>query len=472
MKNTKWVPFSMSAYQYKGVEQWLNRQAEQGWELVSLGVVVGAAKFRRTERTDLRYCVDLFSGRREDQLEYLALCREAGWEPVARSGMMAVFASRPGTDPDPIQTDPALERANYRKAYLRAAVRGLVPLGILLVFYGILAAAGGGTGAMSSRLSAMWTAGWLTDWGWADIKLLLPLLGVAAVWWSASFIGAQVANHRAGRVTAPPAWVLWVNCGVNLLVLLSILAAGAGLAAGLFQGSISTSSLVGSFIGAAIGLLIRAGETGDGELYPGERRRTFLVCGVMAALAVAVFMASVMTAGTRNRDTFFARANDDYSQHQAMLDSLPIVQEEDLGLEPALWHKFIQGSGPVGEYTLYYTDLNYQLAGFSCARYECRTEWLAKWTAGALCAEAEGAVVNSFDGAILFTGARMTRTVLNAGDEAWYGEGPGPYSPNGGGAGQIAVLVVRKGNVVVRVSGYVEMYLPGQFQSILDSIKF
>ena len=51
MRKTKHVLFTFSPYEYKGVEGYLNEQAERGWELVKVGSIL--AKFRRTQRTAL-----------------------------------------------------------------------------------------------------------------------------------------------------------------------------------------------------------------------------------------------------------------------------------------------------------------------------------------------------------------------------------------------------------------------------------
>ena len=121
MRKTKHVLFTFSPYEYKGVEVYLNDQAARGWELVKVGPL-GIAKFRRTQRADLKYCADLLTYLRgkegqEEQREYLALCREGGWELVARRGSLGLFASLPGTDPAPIQTDPGAEWEHYKRAY-------------------------------------------------------------------------------------------------------------------------------------------------------------------------------------------------------------------------------------------------------------------------------------------------------------------------------------------------------------------
>ena len=147
MRKTKHVLFTFSPYEYKGVEGYLNEQAERGWELVKVGSIL--AKFRRTQRTDLKYCTDLLTyrrrqGGREAQREYLDLCREGGWELIDRRGNMGLFASLSGTDPAPIQTDRDTEWYNYKRAYRNSlfwAVAAVLP-SMLSLLLAILLAGG------------------------------------------------------------------------------------------------------------------------------------------------------------------------------------------------------------------------------------------------------------------------------------------------------------------------------------------
>ena len=93
MRQTKHVLFAFSPYTYKAVEAYLNRQAARGWALERIGPFEQLARFRRTDRTDLRCCTDLLPYRRGKKgrakvEEYLALCREGGWELVDRRGAL------------------------------------------------------------------------------------------------------------------------------------------------------------------------------------------------------------------------------------------------------------------------------------------------------------------------------------------------------------------------------------------------
>lgn len=468
MKNTKRVPFSVSSYQYKGVEQWLNQQAGQGWELTSRALLT--AKFLRTDRTDLRYCTDLISGNREEQLEYLALCKEAGWEQVERVGIMAIFASRPGTDPDPIQTDPELERANCRRAYRWAAVRNILPLVIAFAFYGsLILAMGASANAVANAMYVALVAGWPGNWLMAGIAAALPLLTVAAVWLAVDFIRAQVVDRRAGEVAALAPWTMWANCVANLLLWLGLLLMVAGLVLDAISGRGPVGGTVGSFAGVSIGLMIRRC-TREPVVFPKGYRRETVAAVVSMIAAIAVCAAAI---NAEHTDTFFAQSFEGYAEHQAVLDSLPILQESYVGLEPERCHIFVRGNGPAGDHIVYMTDLNYQLADFSCARYDCRTGFLAEWTAQALTTEAGWPVIGMYyTENTLFSGADMEPINLNWADEAFYGEGSGPYDPDGDGHGLLSVLVVRKGDVVVRVSACADLDSAENLEAIRSALEF
>ena len=94
------LPFAYLNYlapDAKALEAALNRRAAAGWALRWL--FGGLAFFRRTERTDLRYCVELRPRKKdpddlgEPDRDYLDLCADAGWELVDQTGVLRIFAS-------------------------------------------------------------------------------------------------------------------------------------------------------------------------------------------------------------------------------------------------------------------------------------------------------------------------------------------------------------------------------------------
>ena len=109
----------------KALEAALNRRAAAGWALQWL--FGGLAFFRRTERTDLTYCVELRPRKKDpDELgesdqDYLDLCEDAGWELVDKTATFRIFASKAEANPLPLQTDSALDYEEHWKAALREA---------------------------------------------------------------------------------------------------------------------------------------------------------------------------------------------------------------------------------------------------------------------------------------------------------------------------------------------------------------
>lgn len=123
----RWFYYQIS--DVKAMEAELNRLAEEGWTLDWL--CLGIARFQRTDRRDLRYCVEpdhRLPVEREEEA-YLQLCADAGWEPVTANEVYRVFASRPGTNPTPLQTDPAVEfEVNWNQKLRDVAWGSLTPI--------------------------------------------------------------------------------------------------------------------------------------------------------------------------------------------------------------------------------------------------------------------------------------------------------------------------------------------------------
>ena len=126
MKETCWKLFCYLIIDHRAAQAWLNRMAEDGWELVHIYFGL-FARFRRTERTDLSYFLDWADPKYLETSDYLQLCSDAGWEPVQTVDYLNLYASRPGTSPAPIQTDSELEYRRFRqKALRRMALGGVI----------------------------------------------------------------------------------------------------------------------------------------------------------------------------------------------------------------------------------------------------------------------------------------------------------------------------------------------------------
>ena len=152
MKNTCWKLFSYLSIDREAAQDMLNSMADRGWELDKLfpGRV---ARFRRTDREDLRYFLDWTDPKNEEEPDYLQLCEDAGWDFLRQVGYWNLYVSRPGLSPSPIQTDPETEYERFRgKVLRRMAIGG----GILLAALGFYAL------ALAAALTRPWVH-W--DWG-------------------------------------------------------------------------------------------------------------------------------------------------------------------------------------------------------------------------------------------------------------------------------------------------------------------
>ncbi len=97
MKKENWVLFPFLPMDYKAAEVWLNQKAAQGWQYANETTLWGyLICLRRTERTDLRYCVDI-SGGTADQ-DYRDFLEQAGWVWEGTVRCMDLFSSLPGTE--------------------------------------------------------------------------------------------------------------------------------------------------------------------------------------------------------------------------------------------------------------------------------------------------------------------------------------------------------------------------------------
>lgn len=202
MRDRKYVLFRFSPYLYKGMEEYLNEQAESGWELESAGPLVGS--FHRTWRTDLRYSVDLIPRDEEYRREYFALCRDAGWELIETLPSVAVFASLPGADPPPVQSDPAIERENFTRTMAGDLVRTGLLLAAGIAFFIWLRFEIVRTASIQAPPLFVWIYRlWLAVNADALAgMILLEGASLLAVWLSArTQEGAPI----------PPRWALWVN---------------------------------------------------------------------------------------------------------------------------------------------------------------------------------------------------------------------------------------------------------------------
>lgn len=195
----KWTLFCFWTGDFKAVERYLNEQAAKGWELEKVKKV---ARWNRTDRTDLIYCVDLANPKDDenDRKRYTDFCGEGGWAYVGFTSQMYIFKSLPGRNAIPIQTDSELEIKNYKMYYIRQLVLTL-----------LLTLISGALNGVSLRL--------LTEramiWPVTGLVLLLLLLFV----WRLIDLVRAAAGARHGAIPVSPRWVMWTNYIMAILIL-------------------------------------------------------------------------------------------------------------------------------------------------------------------------------------------------------------------------------------------------------------
>lgn len=327
----KWTLFTFSRGDFKTLERYLNEQAEQGWELEKTGIF---AKWKRTERRDLCWCVDLAKPRedREKRLAYAELCREAGWELAALSGEMFLFKSIPGCTPIPVQTDPELERKNYNRYYIRNTILSvaiLVAYFLLLVGLGYLLAGRFGRDLEDVFLGVKYRR--YDDWTAEGLLWGAPLWLVWAVWKLADFVRAVFKGRKNGEIGHSPRWVMWTNGVVTFLAGVGTLPLLAGaVMETLMGGSVNTTLYVLCLVWTGV-LLYRA-LCMEVELFPRERRRHVVTGTALAAAFVLLIVGRVlMPDQTLSTATSGGHKKAGLAAYEYSLE-LPLVHGHELGL--------------------------------------------------------------------------------------------------------------------------------------------
>lgn len=123
--------FGFLTIDYQAALAYLDAMAAQGWALaeVWLGVV---ARFRRTDRTDLYYYVDIAEPVPQDTPEYREHCRRAGWERLYTVRYMNIYRSLPGAETVPIQAPDEGTFRRYRADVARWCATCAVFLAVLV----------------------------------------------------------------------------------------------------------------------------------------------------------------------------------------------------------------------------------------------------------------------------------------------------------------------------------------------------
>lgn len=137
MKDRKRRLELFSFYDYTGMERHLEKMAERGWLLETVGFLW---KYRRIVPQKLHFSVCFYPNASEldpttpeGQLAYQELCGHTGWVLAAQSGQMQIFYNEQ-ENPTPIETDPGMEIDTVHRAVKKTyLVSYFVLLGIAVI---------------------------------------------------------------------------------------------------------------------------------------------------------------------------------------------------------------------------------------------------------------------------------------------------------------------------------------------------
>ena len=147
MKQTKRRFLTFTFYDRTGIEEYLERQAAQGWMLEKTGSF--GWMFRRIQPAKLHFAVTYFPAASafdpapsEKQLRFQEFCLHTGWELIASNAQLQIFCNR-AENPIPIETDPVIELENihgsvkksFLPTYFLNLLLGLMQIGL---FFGRL----------------------------------------------------------------------------------------------------------------------------------------------------------------------------------------------------------------------------------------------------------------------------------------------------------------------------------------------
>ena len=417
--NRKWTFFQFNAGDYTGLEAYLNRQAAKGWELEKTGAFI--ARWRRTDNLS-EWCVDLIGARkeREEKAEYLDLCREGGWELVSMNGSICIFRSAAGQNTFPIQTDPELEKKNYKQYYLKPAILSVIYIVAMIAMYAFL---GLSMGTRFGNVAADLRYGWMEYWSVCALYLSIPIWGLLALWKVFHFVSSQVRN-RGNEVKAPPSWAMWANSILSLISLLMgmLLLLGIGLDK-VLGGLDGAASLYGVLPVVILSCLYQWFKI-DKEFFKGEKRRALgLAVGFFAAL-VLLIAADVSLPYGEWSTAWYSHDKEEAVVIYKESFAYPIVHGEDVGVlfddadESVDVERKVTPTGEVWELRYFYDDDKTTRGWVGLGSYTVTTpfRWQADFAADAL---VHGMGLGRY---APWPEEGLTRVEFDWADEAWYGE--------------------------------------------------
>lgn len=147
MKEIKKVLFTFAAYDYTGIEKYLEKQASEGWMLKRFtGVFM---EFSKVEPKKLRFSVTYFSKATgfepkpsKEQEHYMDLCEYTGWKFVTSCDQMQIFCTE-DEYATPLETDPIMKVNNIHKSIKKIFILpyivllAVVLINVLMAFSGL-----------------------------------------------------------------------------------------------------------------------------------------------------------------------------------------------------------------------------------------------------------------------------------------------------------------------------------------------
>lgn len=138
-RDSKWVIFDFLPYEYKSLEEYLEKMASKGWLLQYMkGYIL---KFRKANPKKVKYAVDIMDSisfldgkNSEKALEYREYCKEAGWNFVCESDKIQIYSSEENMERIEIHTDEREKFKIIKKASFKYIL--LKILTVITLLYG------------------------------------------------------------------------------------------------------------------------------------------------------------------------------------------------------------------------------------------------------------------------------------------------------------------------------------------------
>lgn len=133
VRKKKRVIFNFLPYEYRSLEEYLEKMAVKGWILEDINGHI--LKFKKSEPKKLRYSVDIMDSisfldgkDNEEALEYREYCKKAGWEFICGSDKKQIYCSEEQRNRIDIHTDEVEKFNTIAKASFKYVCLNLITL--------------------------------------------------------------------------------------------------------------------------------------------------------------------------------------------------------------------------------------------------------------------------------------------------------------------------------------------------------